>query len=106
MRGLGERVGMRAQSIRSYLASKHQICDAMSPGGDRAIADRMNEAVGVQDQATLDLWTAVMTGLADQQISDDPGRDRRTQLVDRAVDMLLADVRAHGATGSERTRPP
>ena len=29
MRDLGERVGMRAQSIYSYFASKHEIYDAM-----------------------------------------------------------------------------
>lgn len=54
---------------------------------------RQLSAVGVHDQATLDLWTAVLTGLADQQISNDPGGTRWTALVDRAVDMLLADTR-------------
>ena len=46
---------------------------------------------GFTDQASLDLWTAVMTGLVDQQISNDPGGTRWRDLVERAVDALLAD---------------
>lgn len=158
MRDLGDRVGMRAQSIYSYFASKHEIYDAMFLEGYRAFAEQMDAAVdddalathpvgtariaakafvefctsdpvryqllfqrtipgfepspesyavavqvyermrrqlavfGVHDQATLDLWTATLTGLADQQISNDPGGTRWTDLVDRAVTMLLTDA--------------
>ena len=158
MRDLGERVGMRAQSIYSYFASKHEIYDAMFLEGYQACAAVMEQAfnderiatdpiggakttarafvdfctgdpvryqllfqrtipdftpssesyavavnvyeqmrdqmatIGVSDEATLDMWTAVVAGLAAQQISNDPGGDRWTRLVDRAVDMLLADV--------------
>jgi AcrR family transcriptional regulator len=38
----------------------------------------------------LDMYTAVLTGLVDQQISNDPGGDRWLRLVDDAVDMFLA----------------
>jgi AcrR family transcriptional regulator len=161
MRDLGERVGMRAQSIYSYFASKHDIYDAMFLEGYRAFAAWMDAAVddddldsdpigtaraathafvefctsdpvryqllfqrtipdftpspesyavavqvyeqlgrqlaslGIRDQASLDLWTAVMTGITDQQISNDPGGTRWTGLVDRAVDMLLAESRTN-----------
>ncbi|MEY2475394.1 MAG: hypothetical protein QOG87_709 [Actinomycetota bacterium] len=44
---------------------------------------------GLTEPANLDLWTALITGLTDQQISNDPGGDRWLQLVDEAVDMLL-----------------
>ena len=47
-------------------------------------------AAGVHDQADVDLWTATLTGLASQQVSNDPGGDRWLRLVDRAVDHLLA----------------
>ena len=47
-------------------------------------------AYGITDQADLDLVTAVNTGLADQQISNDPGGDRWLRLADRAADMLAA----------------
>jgi AcrR family transcriptional regulator len=158
MRDLGERVGMRAQSIYSYFASKHEIYDAMFLAGYRAFADWMGEgvddelltadpvgaiklgahrffefctsdpvryqllfqrtipgfepspdsyavavdayeqhrkrfvAVGVRDHASFDLWTAISTGLTDQQISNDPGGDRWERLIDRAVDMFLSDA--------------
>ena len=45
---------------------------------------------GVRDAADVDLWTAVATGLVSQQLANDPGGDRWEQLIDRAVDMLLA----------------
>lgn len=47
-------------------------------------------AAGVRDPADLDLVTAMLTGLASQQVSNDPGGDRWLRLVDRAVDALLA----------------
>lgn len=159
MRDLGERIGMRAQSIYSYFASKHEIYDAMFLEGYQAFAAWMDTAVedddiaadpvgaartaahafvefctgdpvryqllfqrtipdftpspetyavavqtydqmgrrlgalGLRDQASLDLWTAVLTGITDQQISNDPGGTRWTKLVDRAVDMLIAETR-------------
>ena len=158
MRDLGERVGMRAQSVYSYFASKHEIYDAMFLEGYQAFAICMTDAigddhlasdpvgaartaahafvefctsdtarfqllfqrtipgfepsaesysvaqhsyqlmaeqlarVGVRDQAALDLWTAMLTGLASQQISNDPGGDRWKQLIDDAVGLLLAGV--------------
>jgi AcrR family transcriptional regulator len=169
MRDLGERVGMRAQSIYSYFASKHEIYDAMFLEGYQAFAEWMDAAIddddidsdpvgaaraathafvefctsdpvryqllfqrtipdftpspeayavavyaydqmglrltgiGVRDQATLDLWTAVLTGLTDQQISNDPGGTRWTQLVDRAVDMLIAEARTNEPTANTST---
>ncbi|MCO5317459.1 MAG: TetR/AcrR family transcriptional regulator [Microthrixaceae bacterium] len=45
--------------------------------------------VGIHSDGAVDLWTAVMTGLTDQQISNDPGGDRWIRLVDEAVDMFF-----------------
>jgi hypothetical protein len=42
----------------------------------------------------MDLYTALMTGLSDQQISNDPGGDRWARLLDDALDMFLTHVRA------------
>lgn len=50
--------------------------------------------VGVVDAAALDLWTATLTGLATQQISNEPGGTRWLELVDRAVAMLLEATQA------------
>jgi len=52
--------------------------------------DRLT-AVGL-DQSGVDLWTATMTGLVAQQLSNEPGGDRWSVLVDRSVDMLLAQL--------------
>lgn len=45
-------------------------------------------AVGVTDPRMVDLWTALLTGLTDQQISNDPGGDRWGRLLDDAVDLF------------------
>lgn len=45
-------------------------------------------AAGVTDPRHADLFTAVLTGLVDQQLSNDPGGDRWGRLVDEAVDLL------------------
>jgi AcrR family transcriptional regulator len=45
---------------------------------------------GVKDPRKFDLWIAVMTGLVDQQIANEPGGDRWTRLVEDAVRMLLS----------------
>ena len=49
-------------------------------------------AIGIDDPAAIDLWTALATGLTDQQLSNDPGGDRWIRLVDRACDMYLDHV--------------
>jgi AcrR family transcriptional regulator len=48
------------------------------------------EAAGAGAAEEVDLWTALMTGLATQQVSNDPGGDRWRRLVDPAVDMFVA----------------
>ncbi len=53
------------------------------------LAGTTGEAPTLSDDEAVDLWTAIVTGLTDQQISNDPGGDRWTRLVDRAVDMFF-----------------
>lgn len=57
-----------------------------------AVAQEHLGSLGIDDPADLDLFTALGTGLADQQISNDPGGDRWTRLVDDAADMYLDHV--------------
>ena len=45
---------------------------------------------GVTDPRHFDMWTAVTTGLVDQQIANEPGGDRWTRLIEGVVRMLLA----------------
>jgi AcrR family transcriptional regulator len=60
-------------------------------------------AAGVTDPAQFDLWTALVAGLATQQMANDPGGDRWVRLIDEAVDMY-AD-RVLGAKSGPRRRP-
>jgi AcrR family transcriptional regulator len=43
-------------------------------------------------QEDIDLYVALVGGLADAQLANDPGGDRWGQLLDRAIDMYLRDV--------------
>jgi AcrR family transcriptional regulator len=45
---------------------------------------------GVHDPRHLDIWTAITTGLVDQQISNDPGGDRWIGLAEDVTRMFLA----------------
>ncbi len=162
LRDLGQKVGMRAQSLYSYFDSKEAIYDALFAEGFRQYLD-LRQAVprtgdpradfravcrlyldfcledparyqllfqrtipgftpsaesyapsvegleltrqllveaGGDDPADLDLFTALTTGLIDQQISNDPGGDRWYRLLDDALDMFFAhiDAREKGGT--------
>jgi AcrR family transcriptional regulator len=58
--------------------------------------DAWHSAAGLTDPSDIDLWRAVLTGLAGQQIANDPGGTRWTKLVDRAIDGLLGTARHSG----------
>jgi len=64
---------------------------ALSVDGLEAVRKRL-AGVGLTDPETLDLLTAIGTGLTDQQISNDPGGDRWIRLVDEAMDMFFDHV--------------
>jgi hypothetical protein len=51
----------------------------------------------------LDLWTALSTGLVDQQISNDPGGDRWTRLIEEAVSMFV--TYCHSAPARRTPKP-
>jgi AcrR family transcriptional regulator len=46
-------------------------------------------AAGIRGQRAADLWRALIPGLVNQQMSNDPGGSRWTRLVDDAVDMFI-----------------
>ncbi len=62
MRELGERVGMRAQSVYSYFASKHEIYDAMFAEGNRALLECVQAPTGTAGPDG-DLVTALAVGM-------------------------------------------
>ena len=71
-------------SPESYALAQARLEDA-----GRVLID-----AGVTDPAALDLWTALLTGLTSQQISNDPSGDRWIRLLDESVDMFLDHVGA------------
>jgi AcrR family transcriptional regulator len=62
------------------------------------IARDRAEAVGIRSQGELDVLSALVNGLAHQQVANDPGGRRWVRLADQVVDMFLADL--------ERRRSP
>ena len=48
--------------------------------------------IGIDDPKAADLWTAVLGGIVNQQIANDPGGDRWTRLIEDVVDMYLNHV--------------
>ena len=63
-------------------------------------------SVGIRDDAAVDLWTALITGITDQQISNDPGGDRWTRLVPLAVDLFFDQLRIDDRHPSPRGALP
>ena len=76
---------------------------ALAVANLEVLASRMR-AAGVTDPRHVDLWTAMLTGLTDQQLSNDPGGDRWERLLDEAVD-LLCDHAGIPASATTTTRP-
>jgi AcrR family transcriptional regulator len=60
-------------------------------------------AVGLPGQAERDLCVAVIGGLVDAQLANDPGGDRWEQLLDRAVDMFADETGLPGPRITPRT---
>src|SRR5665213_3718314 len=52
---------------------------------------------GIKEQRHVDMWTALTTGLVDQQVSNDPGGDRWIRLIDESVAMFLDHCQTTGA---------
>lgn len=42
---------------------------------------------GIRDRGDLEIWIALLSGLVDQQLANDPGGYSRKDLIDRAIDM-------------------
>ncbi len=60
---------------------------------------------GVSDPRHVDMWTALTTGLVDQQISNNPGGDRWARLIDDFVAMFLGYCQQDGAPIPQRRSP-
>ena len=49
--------------------------------------------LGVTDEEAVDLYTALVGGLVDQQLANEPGGDRWARLLDRAMNMYADEMR-------------
>ena len=71
-----------------------------SPESYALAIERLDEAgrlltdAGITSPRALDLWTALLTGLTSQQISNEPEGDRWARLLDESIDMFLDHVGA------------
>lgn len=84
-------------SARSYA---HAV--AALENSRRQLAD-----IGVRKERQVDLLTALLSGLVNQQISNDPGGDRWTRLIDDAVEMFFTHCeRSPRPTNSRSRRRP
>lgn len=88
-----------ADPVRYQLLFQRVLADFVPSDESYALAvahlQRMGArmgALGVTEPRHLDLWTAIITGLTDQQISNDPGGDRWARLLDEAVDLFCDHV--------------
>lgn len=63
---------------------------------------RLLAAIGIEDPRAIDMLTAVGTGLAAQQIANDPGGTRWLRLVDEAMEMFLDHVSRNRTPGQRR----
>ncbi len=69
------------------------------------IARQRLAAAGVSDSGEVDLFSALVNGLAHQQVANDPGGDRWVRLSRWAVDMLLADVDRRRQSSARKRAP-
>ena len=51
---------------------------------------RLLELNGITEARHIDMWTALVTGLVDQQVANDPGGTRWTRLLEESIAMFLA----------------
>lgn len=61
---------------------------------------------GITAPADIDLFSALINGMAHQQVANDPGGHRWADHAEHAVDMLLAGVQQHTRQPTRKTRKP
>jgi AcrR family transcriptional regulator len=69
---------------------------ALAEGVLNHVVERLR-AVGLEDPADIDCVVAMVAGLVDAQVSNDPGGDRWVRHLDRMIDLHLDDAERRGA---------
>jgi AcrR family transcriptional regulator len=93
------------RTIPGFVPSPESYAPAL-----RALASTQEQLAlyGITEARHVDIWTALITGVVDQQVSNDPGGDRWIRLIDESVDMFLTHCQPTHASrraGSRPTRP-
>lgn len=80
---------MNARAVPDFVPS----AEAYAPAVEVLDRLRTEGAVhGMSGAGDIDLWTALISGLVDAQLANDPGGDRWARLLDRAVDMYANEL--------------
>jgi AcrR family transcriptional regulator len=75
--------------------------ESYAPAQEALAGARLRLAnLGITASRHLDLFTALLTGLVDQQVANDPGGQRWSCLAEEAVDMFLTHCKAPNDTPS------
>jgi AcrR family transcriptional regulator len=82
----------RAQLLFQRTVPDFEPSEASYAMAVRALEDTraLLRTVGARRKGDIDVWTALLSGLVTQQISNDPDGTRWTERCDDAVDMFLA----------------
>jgi AcrR family transcriptional regulator len=85
--------------VRHQLMNQRTIVDFAPSAESYAPAVATLEVVqidlaahGITEQADFDLYVALVGGLIDAQLANDPGGDRWSRLLDRAIDMFADNL--------------
>ena len=97
---IGLWVGFCQESIARYQVMFTRAIPGWRPSEDsyavsRQVYEQMTVALepfGISEPEDVDLYTAVASGLAAQQIANEPGGDRWVRLAATAAQMLLHDI--------------
>lgn len=90
---------MNQRSVPGFVPSPESYAPAVEAFGRMR---RVLGRVGIEDDASIDLYTALLGGMVDQQLANDPGGDRWARLLDRAVDMYADHLGLPGSTRRAR----
>lgn len=80
---------MSQRSIPNFTPSPQAYAPAVEVIG--RLRERLRR-LGVVDEAGVDLYTAMVGGLVDQQLANEPGGDRWKHLIDRVIDMYADEM--------------
>jgi AcrR family transcriptional regulator len=81
---------MNQRSVPGFVPSKESYAPAVE------VLDTLRRelaTLGVRDEADVDLFTAMVGGLIDQQLANDPGGNRWRRLLDRVIDMYVNELK-------------